>query len=144
VGSYSRRIRIDPGASWSLGFSESARVEDDAQVWRERIAAAWQKGAEAIFETGRLLVQAKAELPHGKFTEMIREKLPFSPQWARKYIAIASNKNLSKGNPSFVLPAEVKTLIELTKLDDGAYAPPTACARCTLPSSTPPPPTRIA
>jgi hypothetical protein len=60
--------------------------------WTSRIAAAWQKGVEAILETGRLLIEAKAALRHGEFKSMIQLKLPFNPGTAQRLMAIARHR----------------------------------------------------
>ena len=99
-----------------------ARVVDDAQVWRERIVAAHDKGLEAVFETGRLLVEAKSALPHGSFLRMVKSELPFSRSWANRLMAIASDHRIANVERTLHLPASAETLYELTKLDDGAYA----------------------
>ena len=39
------------------------------QIWDK-----WQKAVESIIETGKLLVKAKAALPHGQFTNMIARR----------------------------------------------------------------------
>lgn len=55
---------------------------------------AWNKTCEGVFEVGRLLIEAKAALPHGEFTAMVEAELPFVPQTARKLVAIAQDERL--------------------------------------------------
>jgi len=43
--------------------------------WSERIKASWQKGVESIFETGRLLSDAKRELGHGRLRYLLRDNV---------------------------------------------------------------------
>ena len=93
----------------------------EVEAWVRRIGGAWQKSIDAIFETGRLLIEAKTALPHGDFGKMIEADLPFSAQSANKLMAIARDPKLS--NPAHVreLPASWGTLYELTKLDTETF-----------------------
>jgi hypothetical protein len=70
---------------------------------------------------GRLLIQAKAALPHGEFGAMCERELPFSTQTAQKLMAISGDARIA--NPAHVrlLPSSWGTLYELTKLDDGQW-----------------------
>lgn len=88
--------------------------------WAQRIGAAWQSSIDGIFETGRLLIEAKAALPHGGFQRMIGKDLPFSPATARRLMAVARDQRLAKRAHANVLPPSWATLYELTKLDDAA------------------------
>jgi hypothetical protein len=89
--------------------------------WAARIGAAWQKSIDAIFETGRLIAQAKAALPHGAFGQMIESELPFSGATARKLMIIAEDQRLTDRAHVNVLPPSWGTLYELTKLDDDTF-----------------------
>ena len=53
---------------------------DRQSPWASKICAAWAQGLSSIFETGRLLNQAKADLDqHGAWLPLLRSKqLPFS------------------------------------------------------------------
>lgn len=92
-----------------------------AESWARRIGGAWQKSVDAIFETGRLIAEAKAALPHGAFTDMVETKLPFGARAAQRLMAIAADEKLT--NPTHVshLPASWGTLYELTKLDTETF-----------------------
>lgn len=90
--------------------------------WAQRIRASWQKSVEGILETGRLLIEAKAALPHGSFLKMVGEELPFSSQTAQKLMAVAADPRLSNTAHVRFLPPSWGTLYELTKLDDGEWA----------------------
>jgi hypothetical protein len=91
--------------------------KQDFQPWQDRIRGAWQKCAESIIETGRLLNAAKDELEHGSFLEMVRSKLPFGPDTAERLMAIARHPVLSDSAHAPILPPSWMTLYELTKLD---------------------------
>src|ERR1700694_3128979 len=93
-----------------------------ANQWTAKICSVWQSGVDSIFECGRLLSAAKADLPHGEFQNMISRELPFGPPTARKLMAIASDTRLANRAHVHVLPPHWGTLYELTKLDDDALA----------------------
>jgi hypothetical protein len=91
------------------------------KVWTKRINDAWQKSAEAIIETGRLLVNAKEgpdSLPHGEFTNMVQLKLNFGQSTASRLMLIAKNTQLSNHAHVHTLPPSWGTLYELTKLPE--------------------------
>jgi len=87
----------------------------------ERICDAWNKSREGIIEAGRLLIDAKAAIPHGEFAEMIAQELPFSHQTANKLMAIAKDERLQ--DPAHVrnLPISWGSLYEITKLKDDQF-----------------------
>ena len=77
----------------------------------------WQGTVRNIVETGKALIDLKADLPHGAFTEMVETDLFFSTRTAQRLMAIAEHPSLS--NPTHVsdLPASWGTLYELSKID---------------------------
>jgi hypothetical protein len=79
----------------------------------DRINEAWQKGVDAVIETGLRIEDAKADLPYGEYEEMVRTDLHFSRQTALKLRAIASNKVLSNAAHVRHLPPSWGTLSEL-------------------------------
>jgi N6-adenosine-specific RNA methylase IME4 len=91
-------------------------------AWAARIAAAWRATIDGILAVGRLLREAKAQLPHGEFETMIERELPFKPRTAQRLMKIAADERLS--NPTHVplLPPHWGTLYELTKLNDEQFA----------------------
>jgi hypothetical protein len=93
--------------------------EKSADAYAAKIAATWQKAVASILETSRLLIEAKDELPHGKFGEMIK-KLPFGERTAEMLMTIAKHSVIS--NPKHVshLPPSWGTLHRLTALPDEA------------------------
>jgi hypothetical protein len=82
----------------------------------DRIHAALRKGVEGILETGRLLIEAKAQVERGAFEAMVLEKLPFKLFTARRLMAIARNPLLSAHVRA--LPPSWRTLYDLTRLTD--------------------------
>jgi len=92
-----------------------------ASAWAQRITLAWRKSAESIFEAGRLLIAAKAALPHGDWEAMCERDLPFKLRTAQRIMAIAADERLSKATHVSHLPQSWGTLYELTKLDDQQF-----------------------
>lgn len=92
-----------------------------ADAWARRIGGAWQKSIDAIFETGRLIAEAKAALPHGEFEKMVDSDLPFAGSTARRLMMIAKDDKLANRAHAHVLPSSWATLYELTKLDTETF-----------------------
>src|SRR5882762_8245854 len=82
----------------------------------ERINIACKKSVEAIFEVGRLLIQAKARLPKAEWASMIETDLPFKQGTADRFIQIASDTRLASHVE--ILPPHWGTLETLHKLSD--------------------------
>jgi hypothetical protein len=66
--------------------------------WAARIGAAWRRTLESVIDTGRLLVEAKAPLPHGEFLAMVERDLPFGPRTAQMLMTVASDDKLTNAN----------------------------------------------
>lgn len=95
--------------------------EQTTEQWITRISGVWQQSAEAIIETGRLLAEAKATLPHGQFLPMIETDLPFGPRTAQMLMAIAADSRLTMRSRVSLLPPAWGTLYELTKWSDEQF-----------------------
>ena len=93
-----------------------------AGEWPKKISRAWHRQLTAIFTTGRLLIEAKAALPHGSFISMIEAELPFKARTAQMLMVIASDQRLLDANHGSHLPPSWRTLFELTKVSDEAFA----------------------
>lgn len=93
----------------------------EAGAWARRIGGAWQKSIDAIFETGRLLIEAKASMPHGAFTAMIASDLPFGERAAQMLMKVAGDARLTDAKHASALPPSWMTLYELTKLDTPTF-----------------------
>jgi N6-adenosine-specific RNA methylase IME4 len=91
------------------------------QEFAARITACWRKSAECYIEAGRLLIDAKARLPHGEFEAMVAANLPFGPRTARKLMAIGRDLRITNRTHASVLPAKFETLYELTKVADDEF-----------------------
>jgi hypothetical protein len=93
----------------------------DRQEWAKRIGAAWQKSLDGIFEAGRLLIDAKADLTHGGFTPMIESDLPFGERTAQMLMKIASDPRIADPKHASLLPPHWATLHALTLLPDAEF-----------------------
>lgn len=91
-----------------------------AGLWTRRLTEAWTEMAEAVRERtlkiGIMLLEAKADLPHGEFFKMVESELPFGTSAANKLMAVAANPVLA--NPEHVphLPPSWGTLYELSRI----------------------------
>lgn len=105
------------------GKSATLLIVDEFETagWAERIGSAWQKSIDAIFETGRLIAEAKEALPHGAFAAMIENELPFGARAAQRLMAIANDEKLTNATHALHLPPSWTTLYELTKLDTETF-----------------------
>jgi hypothetical protein len=104
-----------PGANLPTVIEIEPRT---APQFAQRIRQRWQESVEAIFQVARLLIDAKAQLAHGEFRQMIEQNLPFGPRAANMLMCIGNDQRLVNGNHGSLLPASGRTLYELTKLDD--------------------------
>jgi hypothetical protein len=89
--------------------------------WADQIKSAWQKSVEGIIECGRLLIEAKAALLHGKFEAMVEADLPFSLRTAERLMKIAGNDRLANPTHVSLLPPHWGTPHALTKLDPDEF-----------------------
>ncbi|MBF0415814.1 MAG: hypothetical protein HQL79_08615 [Magnetococcales bacterium] len=117
---------------------------DDDNLRRDyafRIGSSWQKSIENIFETGRLILETKEKIGHGKFVEMCAFDLPFSDSTALRLMKIARDQRLldlaqsvkelpapdgevgeyEYPRPRRGLPASWRTLYELSQLSDDQF-----------------------
>lgn len=89
-----------------------------ADQWADRICTQLGKTVGAIIEVGRLLIKAKADLPHGEFGRLFADHLvPFGHGTATRLMAIAQHPVLSNVAHAPSLPPSWMTLYELTKAD---------------------------
>jgi hypothetical protein len=120
-----------------INLNEAKTTDASDDGWTKLIATAWQKGVEAILETGRLLIEAREgpnKLPHGQFEAMVKLKLPFNERTAQRLMEIARHPVISNATHVSLLPPSWGTLYELTrvpneilltKIKDGSITPKT-------------------
>ncbi|MBF0371709.1 MAG: DUF3102 domain-containing protein [Magnetococcales bacterium] len=87
----------------------------------KRITSRWQDSLEAILDVGRMVAEAKEDLDHGEFIEMIRTDLPFSDSTARRLKVIAEDPRISNRAHGHVLPPHWRSLYELTQVSDEVF-----------------------
>jgi hypothetical protein len=109
-------VRKTEATSNAVALSNNVRWEVQAAA----ISATWQKSVAAVFETGRLLVEAKDTLEHGTFESMVNLKLPFGRRTAERLMAIVDHPVISKATHASLLPSSWMTLYELTKVEPEA------------------------
>ncbi len=89
-----------------------------AEQWADRICAQLGKSVEAIIETGRLLIRAKADIAPGEWVRFFDEGLvPFSVNTAQRLMKIAAHPQLSNAAHVQHLPPSWGTLYELSKAE---------------------------
>jgi uncharacterized small protein (DUF1192 family) len=73
---------------------------------------------ETVLKRGQLLIDAKDELKHGQFEDMVKTDFKISPQAGRMLMKVARHVILSNRNHGCDLPNSWRTLYDLTKLPD--------------------------
>lgn len=91
------------------------------QQWAEIIGADWRKSIDSILQTGRDLIAAKAELPHGEFMAMVAADLPFSQDVANNLMGVARHPAITNSDNSRNLPATFSVLVELSQLSEADF-----------------------
>jgi hypothetical protein len=86
------------------------------KVFAQLINTSWRKGVDAFLDTGRYLLEAKAELGRDVFESLVKQHLDFDTSVGRKLMAIASNSVICAHGHK--LPPCWTTIYELSKLDD--------------------------
>jgi len=99
---------------------QSVEAVRAAEFVARRIARRWEEGVAAIVDCGQLLIDAKNELPHGEWTAMVEELLPFSSRTAQKLMGIARNSWIADSTHMTLLPPAWSTLYELSRLPEDA------------------------
>jgi hypothetical protein len=114
-------MRKDKSYTLMHGNLKTKRTDrDEAAVvadYVKRITATWQKSVTTIIDTGRLLIEAKAKLPHGSFQKMVK-KLPFhnGVRTVQMLMEIARHSIISNAKFISYLPPCWGTLYELAAL----------------------------
>ena len=97
-----------------------------------RINEAWQKGVDAVIETGLRIIDARAGLDRGEYVAMVEKDLHFSRSMAFRFVAIASDKVLSNVAHVQHLPAAVGALYDLTVVGNKGFDLEAAIERGTI------------
>lgn len=103
------------------------RASNRIGYWAERIARIWQDSVEGILDTGRTLIDARAEFKDREvpFAELIGDKtgrpsqLPFGYHAAYRLMTIAADEKILAH--TLVLPPSWETLYALSKLSSEKF-----------------------
>jgi hypothetical protein len=109
--------RATPVAALESDLFDVSLAHATMDEFATEITASWLSAVTGIIRTGHLLRQAKIQLAHGDWTDMLVQKLPFGPRTAQRLMAIAAHPVLSNPTHVSVLPSSWGTLYELSKLD---------------------------
>lgn len=96
------------------------------RIWR-----LWEKQRDAVFEIGRELIAARAQVEHGLWETWVDAELPFNRHSAVKFMAIAADSRLANGSHVNQLPSSWGTLYELSRLPDDVLLPALSDGRVT-------------
>ena len=97
----------------------STSYHSNARAWKvfaDLINTSWRKGAPAIIETSRNILDAQAELDRDVFESLTRRHLDCGASVARKLLCVAKNPIICAHGHK--LPPCWTTIYELTKLED--------------------------
>lgn len=97
-----------------------AIIEDPLDAYALRIRRAYGRSVEALVETGRLLIEAKAAVAHGQWMDVV-EALPFSIETASRLMRIAEHPRLSNLSLATSLPTSIMALDSLARLDEATF-----------------------
>jgi hypothetical protein len=99
-------------------LKKAIKIPATRRQWAAQINAAWRKSVAAIFETGRILIAAKASLEHGQWETMCANDLKFNPRVAQMLMAIEHDRRLAKPKIFSLLPPAYTTIYQISKLSD--------------------------
>jgi hypothetical protein len=99
-----------------LQFDSSRRNVQRLEVFTARFRAAIKKSIEGIIEAGRVLIEAKAQLEHGQFTDWLENELRFPAREAQTLMYLARDEVISNPSNYTALPVSPRTLWELTQI----------------------------
>ncbi|MGF1614355.1 MAG: DNA N-6-adenine-methyltransferase [Gammaproteobacteria bacterium] len=104
---------------------QDAVTKGSAAYYAVSIGEEYQRTKESAARIGRLLIEAKASLPHGEWGKLTGETvedgrglLPFSARAAQMFMAIARSPRMTNPNRGADLPISWRIQYELTKLAD--------------------------
>ena len=91
-----------------------------ADLWAGRVRASMRKTFIGVLETGKILLQAQAALPHGQWLPMLK-KAGLKPRTAQVWMAVACNRRFANASPDSLLPPCVTTLNLISRLPEDVY-----------------------
>jgi hypothetical protein len=112
---------------------KSLLPQNTTAYYQALISEEYRRAQESAATIGRLLIEAKAALPHGEWGRLTGETtktgiglLPFSARAAQMFMAIARDERMGSPNhgSDLPLPLSWRTQYELTKLTDEQWERP--------------------
>lgn len=91
-------------------------ITPTVQHYVDRLTPLYNGMKASVIESGKILIEAKAKLPHGEFYTMLQWCLPFTPAQAQMFMRVARNPELANPRNSEHLPTSASTLEVLAKL----------------------------
>lgn len=92
------------------------------QEWADIINADWRKSIEGIIQTGRDLLTAKSELPHGEFMKLTSGgDLLFSHSTANALMSVANHPLIGNSQSTTNLPPSWAVLSTLARLSEDDF-----------------------
>ena len=100
--------------------------EERQRAWGRSFSVVYRAGVAAIVTAGRILVEAKAEIPHGEWADWIEFHTPISDRTARQLMQIANDPNIARHaglnrHHDTVLPQDRIILAELCGLEPDRF-----------------------
>jgi len=124
---------IPPGGALPSEGTELVRAEFDwrppdgltpmerQRAWGRSFNTVYQVGIAAIITAGRILIEAKAEIPHGEWEGWLADQTPISGRTASTLMRIAGDSNIlrysANRNRDSVLPDDKVVLAQLCGLE---------------------------
>jgi len=105
-----------PASASSDGIDDVLRLQ-----FRTKIRAMWCALVASIIGVGRLLIDAKDQLPHGQWLTLVKNDLPFGVTVAQRLMVIARDARLTNTAHAPHLPPHWTTLYLLHRLTDSEF-----------------------
>jgi hypothetical protein len=97
-----------------------------ADLWAGRVRASMRRTFTGALETGKILLQAKAALPHGQWLPML-VKAGLHRRTAQVWMEVALNPRFANASPDSLLPPCVTTLNWISRLPEDRFI--SVCSR---------------
>lgn len=91
-------------------------ITETREGWAKQINERWTQTVASVFETARVLHEAKQSLPRQEFRDMLEKDLLFGRRKAEKLLEIAQNPELSDPKRAAMLPASWTKIAQIARL----------------------------
>lgn len=98
------------------GLAATAQTASE-DILCDHICNAWSGLISSVIDAGRYLIELKDQTDHGRWVQLIRERLPFSEDTAQKLIKIAAHPVLSNAEHARLLPSAWSQLAEIANVE---------------------------